>query len=241
MPTATQTVLSANRVKTAIDEALKGVIAHENDLAKVGSSLFLTIAELYRASLVLFVGNSGKFIPNMVRPMLEAWGHLRILRNDPAYLERLQFKDALDNVKMLTAISANPDNYPDWLGPEEANLAISQLKALVEHFEQNGTKHLGNTRQTLKDSGVEETYLAFQVLCSYTHNQLSAVLARHEYGKELHCYAPTSDEMVTGLLEIATTILKDSFESLPIFTNLTSQRVREVHQQMDDIWVELHS
>lgn len=86
-----------------------------------------------------------------------------------------------------------------------------------------------------KKANILQNYVAYRVFCSFAHNQLTSLLARHA-GEFLryHYEAPTA--MTASTLTVAVSIFSQAINMMPSFTDISAIELKNVIDIADANW-----
>lgn len=225
----------AERFKSDVDERLAKLQVTDSGEHRVAASLFLTIAEEFAAALYLVRGGFSAHAPLVMKSMLEALVSLLNLVKEPAYLDRLRFKDAAENIKLFTEYAADPDMSQD----KAAVKTLLEWKAKAEPVHKELSAKGVKSRQILEDfkaAGVANNYIAYRVYCAYAHNQLTTVLARHQGVPLLRYHEEAPVASTASLITSAVSVLGRAVETLPKFTDANEAELAEFLTTLDNDW-----
>jgi hypothetical protein len=168
----------ANEVKRQYDDVLMRASVQDSGEARIAASLCLTIAEQFGAVLCLTGGGFSSHAPILVRSMLEGLANLINLVNDPNYLNQIRYENARGDVVLFDAYAADPDIQKD----TEAIATLAEWKSgaqpIRDELAAKGFKKQ-DVEAKFKQANISQNYVAYRALCSFSHNQLTALLARH--------------------------------------------------------------
>jgi hypothetical protein len=106
---------------------------------------------------------------------------------------------------------------------------------LRKEFEAKGLK-AQDAISKFKQAGITDNYVAYRVLCSFAHNQLTTLIARHAGLTDLNYKAEAPWVLTKGILSIAVNILCRSMMNLSKFTNLTEADLKAIADEIDVKW-----
>lgn len=233
MPDIPKLLEVAYAAAAKVDEVIFRAAVSDNGESRVGTKMFLTISEQFAAMLTLIAGGHSSQSPILVRSMLEGMANLVCLAMDPAYVDQIRYEDAKSNSILFTEYMAAPDMDPD---------AIQTLTEWNEKA-QSVRKELGakgfkpvDLPKKFRQAGIAENYVAYRVFCSFAHNQLTTLMARHAGHFELKYQAEAPAELTKGILSVAVSILCRSMMNLPKFTNLAENELKAIADEIDAQW-----
>jgi hypothetical protein len=200
--------------------------------ALIGTSLCLTIQELFASVICLMDNGLGSHAPAHARTMLEALADLRNIANDPAYLEQMRFDDARENLKIFAGYEAIEGM------PQNAIKTLKKWSAKAQPVFDAG-KASGFKKQKidekLKKAGLEQEYVSYGFLCGFAHNQLTAIISRHGKHHLKYLHEPPYETMV-GVLGLALSITGKAIQRLPAFSDLQEEEINRVVEEVDAAW-----
>lgn len=228
-------IAAAHAAKHRFDELLLRAKVSDSGEARVATTMTLTISEQFAAVLHLLEEGFSTHAPIIARSMLEGLADLLNLAKDPAYLDQLRFNDARSNVTLFEEYAQVPDM-------QEEKEAIATLKdwkeqaqPVLEELGAKGFKKLPAI-ESFKRAGMLDNYVAYRVLCSFAHNQLTTLLSRHAGKLQLNYHHEAPVEMSISLLNVAISILCRAMETLPRFSDITEEEFKAVLGQTDTEW-----
>jgi hypothetical protein len=235
MPNIPAMLAAAHEIKAQLDELLLRARVQDSGEHRVAATLCLTIAEQFAATLHLIEGGFSSHAPVMVRSMLEGHSNLLNLVSDPAFVEQITYDNARANIVLFTEYAADPGMQDN----DDAQETLSRWKAdaepLRDELEAKGYGKL-DVYQRFKRANILSTYVAYRVFCSFAHNQLTTLLARHADRFELRYHFEAPKELTAGLLNVATGILCQAVVTASHYTDLTDAELRQVIDAADATW-----
>ena len=188
MPNITSMLVAAHDIKAQLDVLLLRGRVQDSGEHRVAATLCLTIAEQFAATLHLIEGGFSSHAPVMVRSMLEGHANLLNVVKDSTFVEQIRYDNARADTVLFTEYAADPSMQDN----PEAKEKLVRWKAIAEpvriELEAKGYGKL-DLYQRFKRANILSTYTAYRVFCSFAHNQLTTLLARHADRFELryHC------------------------------------------------------
>lgn len=226
---------AAHEVKNHFDEMIVGSNVQDTGQARVSATLCLTISEQYAAVLCLIESQLSSHAPIIVRSMLEGLANLLNLVNDASYLDQMRFEDAHSNNVLFEECTKNPDVRDD----KEAIARFSEWKAegqpLLDELKKRGLKKQ-NITDKFDQAKISDCYIAYRVLCSSAHNQLTALTSRHAGKFEMRYHDDAPEENTVRVITIAMSILWQAIETLPKFTDVLEGQVTLAIKDAEKIW-----
>ena len=205
---------------------------HTDESALIGTGLCLTIQELFASVILLTDHGLASHAPAHLRAMLEALADVRNLANDPAYFDQMKFDDARRNLNLFegySAIAGIPQDAIDTLKNWTA-----KAQPVFDAGKAAGYKKL-QIAQKLKMADLEEEYVSYGFLCGFTHNQLTAIIARHGKHKLRYLHEPPYETMI-GVLGLGLSIAGKAIQKLPLFSDLAEAEVVAVGDEIEAAW-----
>lgn len=216
-----------------VDEVILRAKVNDNGESRVGATLFLSISEQFAATLDLIAGGRSSQAPILVRSMLEGMANLVCLAMDPAYLDQIRYEDVRSNSILFTEYMAVPDMDTDAI--QTLQEWSDQAVPLRKEFEAKGFR-VQDAIGKFKQAGITDNYVAYRVFCSFAHNQLTTLIARHAGHFELKYRAEATPELTKGILSVAISILCRSMMNLPKFINQTQGDLNVIADEIDARW-----
>jgi hypothetical protein len=225
---------AAHEVKRLYDEVLMRANVQDSGEARISATLCLTIAEQFGAMLCLTDGGFSSHAPILVRSMLEGLANLINLVNDANYLDQIRYENARSDVILFDEYAADPEMQND----KEAIATLANWKSKAQPI-RDELAGKGFKKQDViakfKKANILPNYVAYRVFCSFAHNQLTTLLARHA-GEFLHYHYEAPAAMTASTLTVAVSILSQAINMLPSFTNITSDELKIVIDIADANW-----
>jgi hypothetical protein len=223
---------AAVKARDALGDLAMKANVRTNEAALIGAGLCLTIQELFASVILLTDHGLASHAPAHVRTMLEALADVRNLANASAYFEQMKFDDARSNLKLFegySAIAGMPQDAIDTLKKWTA-----KAQPVFDAGKMAGYKKL-QIEQKLKMAGLEQEYVSYGFLCGFTHNQLTAIIARHGKHELRYLHEPPYETMV-GVLGLGMSIAGKAMQKLPSFSDLAEADVNAVVDKVEAIW-----
>lgn len=231
----TEMLEAAEKIKKDFEQLVLNVQVNDSGEARVAATMLLTVLEQFGAAMLLLDKGYASHAPIIVRSMLEGLANLINLCNDPNYLNQLRFDNARNNVTTFTEYASDTSMQDDpkavallneWRDkeiPVKAELAAIGFKKqdVIEKF---------------RLAGIQSTYIAYRVFCSFAHNQLTTLMARHAGNKELSYLKDAPDELKQSILKVSLMILCQSMNLLPKISNLSAENLSQKINEIDTFW-----
>jgi Family of unknown function (DUF5677) len=235
MPNIPAMLRAAHDIKAQLDGLLLRAQVQDSGEHRVAATLCLTIAEQFAATVHLIEGGFSSHAPVMVRSMLEGHANLLNLVIDPAFVDQIRYDNARADVILFTEYAADPGMQDN----TDAQATLAKWKADAEPVRDElgakGYRKL-DVYQRFKNAKILPTYVAYRVFCSFTHNQLTTLLARHADRFELRYHFEAPAALTAGLLDVAVSILCQSVVTASHYTDLTDAELRRVIDAADVTW-----
>jgi hypothetical protein len=216
---------AANKLTKNLEGILLNATFIKDDPNRMAGSLALTIFELHIGVLTLMGSYSQSHSPLLVRSMQETFVNLKCLSNDELFLNQIHHDDAHQNVKIfsefLKALDANDSTR------EEIQQRLVKQQSTLETHKKNkvGKLFIGDK---FKLAGLGQSYAAYSVMCSFTHNNATTVYARHGTGDTLDFANELPIETFKMILRISVLTFIDVLNLLPNFSNVSQEKLDEV-------------
>lgn len=235
MPNIPVMLAAAHDIKAQLDVLLLRGRVQDSGEHRVAGTLCLTIAEQFAATLHLIEGGFSSHAPVMVRSMLEGYANLLNIVKDPSFVDQLRYDNARADVVLFTEYAADPEMQDN----AEAQGTLAQWKAEAEpvrdQLEAEGYGKLDVYRR-FRNANILSTYVAYRIFCSFAHNQLTTLLARHAHGFELRYHFEAPEALTAGLLNVALGILCQAVVTASHYTDLSDAELRQVIDAADAQW-----
>ena len=225
---------AAHEIKCQYDIVLMRANVQDSGEARVSASLCLTIAEQFAAILCLAERGFSSHAPILVRSMLEGLANLINLANDPNYLEQIRYENARSDVILFDEYASDPDIQKDHEAIATLARWKDKAKPVRDELADRGFKNV-DVKEKFKRANISQNYVAYRVFCSFAHNQLTTLLARHG-GKFIHYHYEAPVSMTASTLTVAVSILSRALDMLPSFTDISASELKTVIGTADANW-----
>jgi hypothetical protein len=209
----------------AIAERLDGMLAGARyksaDQAQHCARICLTIAEVFNGVLALLESPAQTHAPVLARTMVEALVDLKNLVADPDYLDQLRFDNADQQLKTFAGFRDDPDVGLD----EEERRGLDRWIAIEQEI-YNRTytpeRKACSVYKKFERAGMLDTYqTAYRFLCSFSHNDLNTLRARHGGGARLRFRQPLPPETLAKILGLAANLYAGAIRTAPSFSTIS--------------------
>lgn len=235
MPNIPAMLAAAHEIKAQFDVLLLRGHVQDSGEHRVAATLCLTIAEQFAATLHLIEGGFSSHAPVMVRSMLEGHANLLNVVRDPAFVDQIRYDNARADVVLFTEYAADPEMQDD----TEAQETLAKWKAVAEpvrdELEAKGYGRL-EVCQRFRRANILSSYVAYRVFCSFAHNQLTTLMARHADRFELRYHFEAPEALTASLLDVAVGILCQAVVTASHYTDLSDSELRQVIDAADAKW-----
>lgn len=235
MPNIPAMLAAAHDIKSQLDGLLLHAQVRDSGEHRVAATLCLTVAEQFAATLQLIEGGFSAHAPVMVRSMLEGFANLLNLVADPEYVDQLRYDNARADVTLFTEYANDPGMQDDAEALETLARWRADAEPLRDALAAQGYGRL-DIYERFRKANILSTYVAYRALCSFTHNQLTTLLARHVGRFELRYHAQAPEPLTAGLLNIATSILCHAVATASHYTDLTDAELQAARAAADARW-----
>lgn len=209
---------------------------HDSGEARIAACLCLTIAELHIAVIAVLRSRAQSHAPILVRSMHEALADLKNLVEDSTYLNQMRFDNADQALKTFKGFKDDPD-MQDEQGAQNTLLEwIAKEQGIFDELQKNGFKQLLAAGKFKKAGMVGEYATGYRFLCSYSHSDLNTLIARHAGDRHLRFTDTLSHATLKSVLGMALTVYARAVETLPQYTNLSTEMVKAAIDSADNIW-----
>ncbi len=235
LPDLSKMLSAAHEVKHLLDGIIMRANIQDSGEARVSATLCLTISEKFAAVLHLIEGGFSTHAPDVVRTMLEGMVSLRNLVNNPHYLDQMRFDDARSNITLFEEYAADP-------GMQEDAEAIAKLTdwrdAAKPIFDELRAK--GFQKQSVFDkfkmADMLQNYVAYRFFSSFTHNQLTTLIARHAGKFELRYHDDPPIETTASIIAVSLSAFCQAVATLSKFTDIPDGELTQAINRADAIW-----
>lgn len=232
-----QTLLTvADEVNESFHSLLRRAVVDDSPEARVSAFLCLSVAEGFGAVLALLRSPYGSHAPILVRSMHEALADLNNLIADPKYLDQIRFDNADQQLRTFDAFLADPDLSED----AEMRTAMSGWReteqATFDELSAKGVKRQSISKKFLAAGMASEYATAYRVACSFTHGNLTTLIARHGRAGPIRFATAMPPETLHMVLGMALSDFARAMETIPNFTNIGKADVQQVMDGVNVKW-----
>jgi len=229
-------VTTAKMIGTSYEKILLKANLSDSSEKKVAVCLCLTIAELYGAVILVINSPYQNQIAGLIRPMHEALVTLKNLVKSGEYLKQIRYNNAEQMMKIIKAFLNDPEMQDD----VTAMTTIEAYRAIEEpvfnKYETEGISHQ-SIACAFKNAGMIKDYgVGYGFLCSCTHNNLSALLARHVRNGHLMITDNLPNETFESFLTMAVGIYTQAMNELHNFTDISQLEIDSIINAADNQW-----
>lgn len=235
MPNIPTMLAAAHDIKAQLDVLLLQGRVQDSGEHRVAATLCLTIAEKFAATLHLIEGGFSSHAPVMVRSMLEGHANLLNVVSDPAFVDQIRYDNARADVVLFTEYAADPEMRDNTEAKETLARWKADAEAVRDELEAKGYGKL-DVYQRFKRANILSTYVAYRVFCSFAHNQLTTLLARHADRFELRYHFEAPEAQTASLLNVAVSILCQAVITSSKYTDLSDAGLRQVIDAANATW-----
>lgn len=226
---------TAKVAKNQVDLMLLKAQVSDSGEARVASSLCLSIAEQFSATILLIEKQHSAQGAIIVRSMLEGLADLLNLEKDPEHLNQMRFENARYDVTLFNEFASDASIKGNL--KMAATLAEWKAKALPirDELQSKGFNRQA-AEQKFKHAGIQSDYIAYRVFCSFAHNQLTTLISKHAGPNVLRYQDDLPSETVKSILTVALAILCKAVKTLPKFTDIKALEVTRMLEHIDEMW-----
>ena len=217
------------------DALLEQAIVLDTGEARISACLCLTIEEAYVATLAVLRSRAPSHAPVLIRSMHEAVADLMALVANPGHLDQIRFDNADQMLKTVREFAADPDLQDE----AEAQAAMAEWRAREQPIYEDlrGRGYRGITvLETFKRAGIARDYAGYRFMCSFAHNNLTTLLARHAGTDHLRVNDDLPVATLKSMLGLAISIFGRAVHTLPNYTTLSAESVKIAIDQADAEW-----
>ena len=227
MPNIAAMLTAAHKIKEQIDVLLLRGRVRDSGEHRVAATLCLTVAEQFLATLNLIEGGFSSHAPVMVRSMLEGHANLLNVVRDPTFVDQIRYDNASADIVLFTEYAAHQEMQDD-IGAQKTLYAWKAAAEPVrDELKAKGYGKL-DVYQRFMRANILPAYLAYRVFCSFAHNQLTTLLARHADRFELCYHSEAPEALTASLLNVAVGILCQSVVTASHYTDLSDEELQQV-------------
>ena len=217
---------AAEEIGAEFEGLLERAAVNDSGHARLSFCLCLTIAELYIGALAVLRSRAQSHAPVLVRSMHEALADLRNLVANPAYFDQIRFDNATQMLKTFRGFLSDPDLRNDKEVQQDMGAWLTKEQQVHDELQARGLKSLKQYDKFKQANMTGEYATGYRVLCSFTHSNLTTLLARHGGEDHLRFTHPLPLESFKMILRLAINFYIRTLETLPKYTNLTIKEVQ---------------
>lgn len=204
-PLITQTLALATEELTAVNTLIGCMRAPLASPGRPQCALFLTVAEQFEAAVRLAHVGLITHGAVHVRSMLEATADLHLLGQDSQHVERMRYKQARGEKRVydhVLAYEGLPDDVRTMIDGRMAD-CLARYEPLHREF----GRTVPSQAASFAAAGMDFVIGLYTMLCSFSHNDLSALALRHQGDSTMTHRAEVPDEIAFLILSLASTAL----------------------------------
>lgn len=227
---------AAEKIGSLFEGLLAKARVNDSGDARVAACLCLTIAELHVGVLALLRSRAQSHGPVLIRSMHEALADLKNIVGNPAHTDQMHFDNAAQAIKTFSGFRDDPDMkdekdaqkvMADWLAKEQKT---------HDELKEKGYKSLF-VSDKFRNAGMAGEYAtAYRFLCSFSHNDLNTLIARHAGKGHLRFTDPLPPATLKSVLGMAVSLYARAIETLPRYTDLVAEKVKVITDEADGVW-----
>lgn len=204
--------------------------------ARVAATLCLTIAEQFAGVLHLVRGGFSSHAPILVRSMLEGVADLLNLVHDANYLDQLHYENARNDALLFDGFMDDPEMKRDAKALATLRAWKAKAQPIRDEFHAKGFRPI-SAIEKFRRAKIQSTYVAYRTFSAFAHSGLTTLLARHaDYRFELRYHDEAPPETTGSALTIAISILCNAFATLPRFTDISENELKQELDAIDAAW-----
>ncbi len=200
---------------------------------RLQTGLFLTIAEQFEAALLLAHSGAASHSAVHVRSMIEALLAFKLLEKDADYVEQMKFNQLKGQKKILEGIINDTDI------PEDTKSQIRPaFKDCLDDYQTLYSKGI-RTRQIADNfghAGLAHLAAPYSFLCSFSHNDIAIIAARHEGDTGLIYKARSPSDMAISILSIALMVIGEVVASMEKIAKFPEDLFPRVIPEIMETW-----
>lgn len=235
VPTASSLLATAQQIGAIFETLLIRANVKDSGEARISACLCLTIAELFGASLVVFRSPFPSHAPVLIRSMHEALADLKNLTANPDYLDQIWFENAKQTISVVKEFESDPELQQD----QDAISTMAEWRAreqpIYDRLKQQGIGSM-SVLDVFKKAGMAPEYGGYRFMCSFTHSNLTTLIARHAGDSHLRFAGPLPFETLKSTLGMAVSIYARAVETLPHYTDIPAADVTTAIDAANASW-----
>lgn len=197
-------------------------------------ALFLTIAEQYESAIRLGRAGMGTHGAVHVRSMLEALVSMNLLATRPDYVDQMHFEKIRGEKKLYESLLKNHD-----LADEQKAGLQARLTASEAAYAELRAKGLQPKKITddFSAAGLAEFIAPYIVLCTFSHNDLVSLAARHQGDTGMTYKAVVPDDLMQSIYSVAMAAMVSAAQPLGDLARFTVDgHFDRCFQDMNNTW-----
>ena len=167
--------------------------------------------------------------------MHEALADLKNLVADASYLEQMLFENARQTLSMVKELEADPDLEKD----KDAMKAMAGWRSIEQPiYDKLKGKNLRplTVVDAFRRAGMAGEYVKYRFMCSFSHSNLTTLIARHAGARSLRFADVLPVETLKSTLGIAASIYTRAIETVPHYTDIPATRVVTAIDAANEKW-----
>lgn len=204
-PLIAQTLVLAAKQLTAVNMLIAGMRPPMGAPGRPQCALFLTVAEQFEAAILLAQAGLITHSAVHVRSMLEATADLYLLGKDSQHVKRMRYKQARGEKRFYDQVLVT-EGMPESV----RTMILGRMDECLLRYQPLHTevsKTIPTQAESFTAAGMDFAIGFYTMLCSFSHNDLSALALRHQGESTMMHRAEVPDEVAFVILSLASTAL----------------------------------
>lgn len=217
---ASRAIATGIAVAERLDGLLVGARYKSTQPDECAAWLCLTIAEAFSGVLALLESPAQAHAPTLARTMVESLVNLKNLVADPDYLNQMRFDNADQQLKTFAGYRVDPSSSGEFRSNLERASAVEQ-----QIYDQTYSveRKSFNIYKKFKRAGMLDYYeTAYRFLCSFSHNNLIALQARHGHGHRLRFRQPLPPKTIIMILGVAANLYAEAIRTTSSYSTISA-------------------
>jgi len=204
-PLIRQALALATDLRTEIDALITTMRPPLVSPGRLQCALFLTVAEQFESVVRLAKAELITHSAVLVRSMLEATADIRLLGTEQDHVDRMRYDRAAGEKRFYERVLASqqlPENVRQFIGARQPVVAEHHGQ-LHERFRKNKRTEV----DTFIAADMADVIGYYTILCSFAHNDITALAFRHQGERSMTYKGPIPDGVAFLILQLASIAL----------------------------------
>ena len=227
---------AAENIGSSFEGLLAKASVQASGEARVAACLCLTIAELHIGVIAVLNSRAQSHAPVLIRSMHEALVDLKNIVENPAHVDQIRFDNAVQALKTFKGFRDDPEMQDEQDVQKTLGEWFAKEQKTYDELSEKGFKSL-TVFDKFRNGGMTGEYsTAYRFLCSFSHNDLNTLIARHAGDRHLRFTDALPFETLRSILGMTLSLYTRAIETLPEYTDVPAETVKVVTDAADGVW-----